>query len=482
MSFNSLLFIYCFLPVTGFVFFLARKISLNAAHIWIVFASAVFYALGDAAGFPILGASIIANYLIGKSLSQRNSRTGNWIFGCGISLNILCLAFFKYAHQLIPSAGTFFFPLAISFYTFSQISYLAELHQGKINQPRFLEYLVYILFFPKLIAGPITRPTEFLLQLADGPYGKYDVSRILKGITFFCIGLFKKTIIADQLAPYSDGLFQMANTQTTISFYHAWSGMITYGMQLYFDFSGYTDMAIGAALILGIMLPINFDSPYKSASITEFWRRWHMTLSFFFRDYVYIPLGGSRKGPFKKYVNLMIVMVLCGMWHGSPLTFAIWGAMHGFYLIIHNLWISLKTKLGLDPTRKTPMGVLSGRIITFIAVTAAWVPFRANSLSSARYLLTALADLPSSLPNFPEVLLFCLIALPPLLIAVCLPPAQSWMRYIFAKSDQMPGEAVEPVQWWQWKENLRYGLCVGIIAVIGVMSITENTTFIYKGF
>jgi len=486
MSFHSLTFIYFFLPVAAILFFAIRKLSMRAAKIWIIAASIGFYAFGDIAGLPILIGSVFINFLLGKKLTPPSDPAiakNKKILIIGIALNILCLAFFKYAHAVIPPLDTLFFPLALSFYTFSQISYLVELYQGKISPPIFLDYLSYILFFPKLVAGPIARPSEFLQQLSSVMYGKFEFERMGRGLTFFFVGLFKKAFIADQIAPYVNKLFELADGGKAISFYHAWTGMMSYGMQLYFDFSGYTDMAIGVALILGVTLPINFDAPYKSSSITEFWRKWHITLSYFFRDYVYIPLGGGRAGTARKYMNLMIVMVLCGMWHGSAITFVLWGFLHGCYLVTHNIWLGLRKKV-ISPDRSaSQFGTFFGRLLTFLAVTAAWVPFRSTSLKTSEYILSKLFSIPASIPSSPEIMLFAMTVFPALLITFCFPTTQSVLEY--PGRTQTGPEIITEVKtapWYRWRLNLLSGIIVGGIATAGLLMMSDTTIFIYKGF
>lgn len=486
MPFHSLSFIYLFLPVTAILFFAIRKVSITGAQILLISASIGFYAYGDTAGLPVLISSILINFLLGKRLIppvDPAAAKNKSLLIAGIALNVLCLSFFKYAHAFITPQDELFFPLALSFYTFSQISYLVELYQGKIVQPTFLDYLVYILFFPKLVAGPIARPSEFLPQISSPAFGKFEFERVGRGLTFFFVGLFKKAFIADQIAPYANKLFELADGNKAISFYHAWTGTMTYGMQLYFDFSGYSDMAIGIALILGVILPINFDAPYKSASITEFWRKWHMTLSYFFRDYVYIPLGGSRAGSERKYVNLIVVMVLCGMWHGSAITFVLWGLMHGCYLIIHNVWLNLR-KSNTSPDRHPSVaGIVIARLLTFAAVTVAWVPFRSTSLKASGYLFSNLFNIPSSLPTKPEIALFSLILLPALLLVFFLPTTQSILEH---PHDAHPETATQPngntTPWYRWKLNLPSGIIAGCIAAAGLLMMSDATIFIYKGF
>lgn len=233
-------------------------------------------------------------------------------------------------------------PIGISFYTFTQIAFLVDTFQGKVNEYRFTHYLLFVTYFPHLIAGPVLHHKEMMPQFADSKIYKFSATDFAVGITIFCIGLAKKVLIADNLAPYASPLFSGAASP---SFLVAWGGVLAYTFQLYFDFSAYSDMAIGLSRLFGVKLPLNFNSPYKAVNISEFWRRWHMTLSRFLKDYLYIPLGGNRTGTIRRYRNLITVMLLGGLWHGAGCNFVIWGGLHGVYLIIHQGWRKLSELL-----------------------------------------------------------------------------------------------------------------------------------------
>jgi D-alanyl-lipoteichoic acid acyltransferase DltB (MBOAT superfamily) len=311
----------------------------------------------------------------------------------GVTANVAFLAYFKYASFIAHNANlvlstTWEFssvamPLAVSFFTFQQIAYLVDLYRGDAQSDGPLQYAVFLAFFPKLLSGPIVRYKEMAPDLAQEPWQRLSVPSVAKGLTLFAIGLYKKVIIADGLSPSVAKVFSAAEEGQIPAAWEAWGGALGYTFQLYFDFSGYVDMALGLALLFGFTLPPNFESPYKSNSISDFWRRWHITLSYFLRDYLYIPLGGSRKGRGRRYVNLVVTMTLAGLWHGAGWTFVLWGALHGVYLVINRAWRDIWPKQ-VDPS---PVGVLlyraSARTVTFLSVVVAWVLFRARSLQGA---------------------------------------------------------------------------------------------------
>lgn len=261
-------------------------------------------------------------------------------------------------------------PIGISFYTFTQIAFLVDTYQEKVNEYRFIHYLLFVTYFPHLIAGPVLHHKEMMPQFADSRIYKFSTTDFAVGLTIFCIGLAKKVLIADNLAPYANPLFSGADAP---SLFIAWGGVLAYTFQLYFDFSAYSDMAIGLSRLFGVKLPLNFNSPYKATNISEFWGRWHMTLSRFLMDYLYIPLGGNRTGIIRRYRNLITVMLLGGLWHGAGWNFVIWGGLHGVYLIIHHGWGKLSELLNF------PVNLVLWRLtatsITFLSVCFAWVFF-----------------------------------------------------------------------------------------------------------
>ena len=338
---------------------------------------------------------MIFNYVIGNSLSQdtkksRHKFSKKAVLTFGIITNVALLGYFKYTDFLIENVNlavgsdidllNLALPLAISFFTFQQIAYLVDSYRQETKEYDFLNYSVFVAFFPQLIAGPIVHHKEMMPQFANIRSKVINYRNISMGLFIFSIGLFKKVVIADTFAVWATIGF---DTATTLNLIEAWSTSLSYTFQLYFDFSGYTDMAIGLALLFNIKLPINFNSPYKAADIQDFWRRWHITLSRFLKDYVYIPLGGNRKGGFRTYNNLMATFILGGIWHGAGWTFIFWGFLHGLALVIHRVWSSLGFRL---------WGWLSW-LITFNFVNIAWVFFRAKEWSDAVKVLSGMVGI-----------------------------------------------------------------------------------------
>jgi D-alanyl-lipoteichoic acid acyltransferase DltB (MBOAT superfamily) len=396
MLFNSFSFLFAFLPVTAFGFFLiARKSHLMAAG-WLALASLAFYAWSSIEYVPLLLASIIFNYVVGWRIAHAGSGTRKKWLVFGLTVDLALLAYFKYADFLISSINTvtaaelpslqIILPVGISFFTFTQIAYLVDTYQGKVKEYRPAHYLLFVTYFPHLIAGPVLHHKEMMPQFDDPVTYRFSVSNLAVGFAIFTIGLAKKVLIADNLAPHANFFFDHDGSPTL---FEAWGGVLAYTFQLYFDFSGYSDMAIGLSRIFGIRLPLNFNSPYKASNIIEFWRRWHMTLSRFLRDYLYIVLGGNRKGPARRYANLMITMVLGGLWHGAGWNFVIWGALHGSYLMVNHAWAAVTGRLRF-PHKTRTWAVLSV-VITFAAVCVAWVFFRATNVTKASEILVAMA-------------------------------------------------------------------------------------------
>jgi len=328
----------------------------------------------------------------------------------GLSFNIGLIIYFKYTNffiGIIDNLGSslgkidgIILPLGISFYTFEQISYLVGVATGKGKHYSINQFLLFVTFFPHLIAGPILSADELLRQLRSLNY-RFNVRNLALGFTVFSVGLFKKTVIADSVATYATPVFTAADHDEIISFLIAWQGAIAYTLQLYFDFSGYSDMAIGLAKMVNINLPMNFFSPYKALSIGDFWRRWHITLSRFLRDYVYIPLGGSREGEVRRYVNLIITMFLGGLWHGANWTFVLWGGLHGMYLCIDHGWQRLLKLRGW----KVPsnwLTLLAARSLTFLAVVISWVLFESETLEGVKNILRGMAGLNGIILPLPE--------------------------------------------------------------------------------
>lgn len=383
MLFNSFEYIFAFLPLTFLLYFSLAKVRIKAAKIVLILASLFFYAWWKLEYIPILLGSIIFNFTLGNLIREDKlkrflSKKSVLIFG--IAANLALLGYYKYADFFIENVNNalgkdydslnLLLPLAISFFTFQQITYLVDSYKGDIKKHSFLSYSLFVTFFPQLIAGPIVHHKEMIPQFESKLNWVKDYKNIVMGIFIFSLGLFKKVMIADQFAVWATAGF---NSSTALSLLEAWATSLSYTFQLYFDFSGYTDMAIGAALLFNIKLPFNFNSPYKALNIQNFWRRWHMTLTRFLTEYIYIPLGGNRHGITRTSINIMLVFLIGGMWHGAGWTFIFWGFLHGLALIIHRTW------LGLSIT----MPKWIAWFITFNFVNVAWVFFRAKDFEDA---------------------------------------------------------------------------------------------------
>src|ERR1700722_10328356 len=372
------------------------RLGATAPGIWLALASLVFYSFSNWPFVALLLASIAFNYLIGWLLISRNLRERSRfaVLTAGVTGDLLALGVFKYAGFVVANVNAMFstsvvvnilLPVGISFYTFTQIAFLVDAYRGKVAHYALPHYALFVTYFPHLIAGPILHHRDVIPQFEAAESKSPNPHLILCGLMIFAIGLFKKTGLADGIQP----LVSLAFNRAAPSFDQAWIGALAYTFQLYFDFSGYSDMAIGISLMFGIFLPLNFNSPYQAQSIIDFWRRWHMTLSQFLRDYLYIPLGGNRRGAVLRYVNLMITMALGGLWHGAAWTFVIWGVLHGLYLCINHAWNHFAPPVA---PRFARVANLAAFMLTFLSVVVAWVFFRAGTLSSALSVLSRMAD------------------------------------------------------------------------------------------
>ncbi|MBO3457617.1 MBOAT family protein [Aetokthonos hydrillicola Thurmond2011] len=390
MLFNSYAFIFCFLPLTLLIFFNLSKFHLTKLSIvWLVITSLIFYSQWSISYLPLLLISILFNYQISHFIAsaQSKSQRAKILLTIGILFNLGLLGYYKYAGFLIDtiqrithnswSVPTIVLPIGISFYTFTQSAYLVDTYRGETKGYNFLTYCLFVTFFPHLIAGPILHHKDVIPQFYRLRNLIFSYKNMFVGLSFFILGLGKKLLIADPLSLWVDTLFKNANNLGCLE---AWVAALSYTFQLYFDFSGYSDMAVGLGWMLNIELPINFDSPYKSISIIEFWRRWHITLSNFLRDYLYIPLGGNRRGKIRQYINLFTTMLLGGLWHGAGWTFIAWGALHGIYLVINHWWRKLQI----------PLPKFLSWIITFVAVVIGWVIFRSPHISDAKNMIMSM--------------------------------------------------------------------------------------------
>jgi D-alanyl-lipoteichoic acid acyltransferase DltB (MBOAT superfamily) len=478
MLFNSYSFIFLFLPVALAGYFLAGRIGRLAPVIFLALASVTFYAVSNWRFVGLLLGSIAFNYLVGWLLiAARLAPALRFaVLTLGVGGDLLVLGIFKYAgfvaanlNALLSTSFTvdILLPVGISFYTFTQIAFLVDAYRGKVAAGYALpHYALFVTYFPHLIAGPILHHRDMIPQFERAETRRPDPHLILCGLIIFAIGLFKKTCLADSIQP----LVALAFGQAHPTFDQAWIGAVAYTFQLYFDFSGYSDMAIGISLMFGIFLPVNFNSPYKAASIIDFWRRWHMTLSQFLRDYLYIPLGGNRHGRLLRYVNLMVTMLLGGLWHGAAWTFAAWGVLHGLYLCINHAWNALAPA---PSPRLVPLAGAAGFLLTFLAVVVAWVFFRADSLASALAILSSMADpghIAFDKARVADLLLIgCAAA-----IAWFAPNTQAILRYDHAGRTvgMAPGAAVRP-----W---LIYASAA--VLAFAILGIQQHSEFIYFRF
>ena len=393
MLFNSYEFLFLFLPITFILYFylLSQRLILGA-KIFLVVASLFFYGYWNFSYVPLILLSIFVNYSVGLSLvnHEKIKLSSKSILIFGILFNVGLLGYFKYTDFLIENFNGIFeanvplmhiiLPLGISFFTFTQIAFLVDAYRREAKEYSLVNYMLFVTYFPHLLAGPILHHKEMMPQFASKYNWVKNYRNIALGLFIFSIGLFKKVVIADTFAPWATAGF---DTATTLNLIEAWATSLSYTFQLYFDFSGYCDMAIGISLMFNIKLPINFNSPYKALNIQDFWRRWHMTLSRFLRDYIYIPLGGNRKGNARTYVNLLSTFLLGGLWHGAGWTFIIWGALHGIALAIHRFWQSLGFK----------MWTWLAWFITFNFINITWIFFRAKDFESAMKVLGSMFSL-----------------------------------------------------------------------------------------
>ncbi len=520
MLFNSYPFLLVFLPAVIIAFLVAARAGNQVRLVVLLSASLLFYAWWDVRFLALLGGSILLNYQLSRVLTaaidRDDQRRASVLLGVGVVFNLVTLGVFKYANFFINNvnevAGThihlaaIILPLGISFFTFEQIGYLIDIRRGHLYRADLLRYSVFVSFFPRLVAGPILRYSEIGPQLDFAERRGTRTHDVAVGLTIFAFGLFKKVVLADGIAPFASAAFASASTGP-LDLIQSWGGVLAYTFQLYFDFSGYSDMAIGAARCFGIVFPMNFNSPYKSASIVEFWRRWHITLSRFLRDYLYISLGGNRQGPARRYGNLLATMLLGGLWHGANWTFVIWGALHGTYLIINHAWHAVAARnAALTRLQGTKIGHVLGVAITFIAVMVAWVFFRAPDIQSGFTILAGMLGahgivLPDGLSTmlrdyaamfarlgitFGDVSttqtakMYAWIAV---LFAVCMfaPNTQEILARFTPTLEACPEQAPTHKR-FNWNFAPAYAVAAGAMAFVALIAITRVSEFLYWQF
>jgi D-alanyl-lipoteichoic acid acyltransferase DltB (MBOAT superfamily) len=430
MLFNSYEFIFWFLvPVGSLFFFVPQRLKLH----YLSLASIVFYAQWSVWHLTLLLGSVAINYLYVLSIEKKQGKK-LYLFGI-ILLNLIPLIYYKYSNFLTLHDSSIVLPLAISFFTFQQIAFVVDIYRGRIKLVKFSEYSFFILFFPQLIAGPIVHYNEMITQVRDGVLDSFSSAKFKAGITLFSIGLFSKVVLADNLIQSS---------------YESWGNLFSYSFMIYFDFSGYANMAIGLALIFGISLPINFNSPYKSRNLVDFWRRWHITLSSFLKDHIYIPLGGNRFGKKREIIAILVTMLIGGIWHGAGWNFMLWGLMHGFGIVVLHL-INIKLP--------KPLSIF----LTFLYVSLLWVLFLSGDMGEAIGIYKELFSFESFRIQLYDgvFLLFC-----------------AWIVWFVPNSTEiikLDGEY--KLKWW-------HGYLSGALLFISLkfMAVEPSTSFVYFNF
>jgi alginate O-acetyltransferase complex protein AlgI len=507
LVFSSHAFLVFLLAVLLSYALMARLSPGQAPKHFLTIASLVFYGFWIPAYLLLLAGSVAVNYalagLIRKNLGL--ARSYHWLC-LGVVLNLGLIGYYKYLDFLITSLNWGFgltlplqhilLPIGISFITFQKISFLVDTYRGKVGKVPFPDFLFFIAFFPQLIAGPIVTQSDFLHQVAQKDVdqkGAWSLNPyfLAVGFAIFSAGLFKKTILADQISPYADHLFNTAATGGAIGFMDAWVGAMSYSFQIYFDFSGYSDMAVGLAFMFGFRLPINFFSPYKAASIREFWRRWHISLSNFLRDYLYISFGGSRQGMMRTLFALMLTMLLGGLWHGANITFLVWGGLHGLFLVVNHLYAHAACDCGrfFGGSSRTAhlLRHLIAVIVVYLLVTIAWVFFRAVDLATAIRVLRAMffiTDHPSFTPTGYGVVTFIWLYF---LLVWFLPNTvqlfQRFEAYLHAERYLERAESIiKPVPAWAYRLNAFWAILAGVSFSVAWFALSNLSPFIYFQF
>jgi D-alanyl-lipoteichoic acid acyltransferase DltB (MBOAT superfamily) len=499
MLFSSYAFLFQFLPIVALAFAAAQRYSPRCGILVLLFASLIFYAAWKPIYLLLLVASIGFNFWLGLKMEDPLRRRG--IGTLGVTLNLVALCYFKYTNFLFDSFTTLtgtplpfvnvILPLGISFFTFQQIAYLVDVMRGAKVERDIVSYTLFVSFFPHLIAGPLVHHAEMIPQFKRARSGRSSVLAA-RGLAIFAAGLFKKVVIADNLAQFVTPVFAHLDAGGGVTTPWAWLATLAYSLQIYFDFSGYSDMAVGLALLFGIRLPVNFRSPYKATSIIEFWRRWHITLSRFLRDYLYIPLGGNRLGEVRRYQNLLVTMLLGGLWHGAGWNFIIWGGLHGTYLCINHLWGAWRSEAVAAPA--STAAKIASWAITFFAVVLAWVFFRAKTAAGAWQMLGSLfgfeagssaytspgilrvMDLPI-LVNGDTLLTIggCVVALA-LATALSLPNVPQLFRYREYRRAPERGSSV------RWRPNAAWALFTALAFAISLFGMWQRLEFLYFQF
>lgn len=487
MLFNSSIFLFAFLPLAfaGFAA-LHRCEDRRLAKAWIILCSLTFYGWFNPADLFVILGSVLGNYTLARLIVARVPGRRSMLFAWGTAANVALLAYFKYTRffvaEVLSLAGLSLpaphieLPLGISFFTFQQIIFLRDIKNGEVAGFRFLDYVFCVTFFPHLIAGPIIKYKNILAQLASRAFFSPSAVTMAWGFAWLTLGLAKKVLIADNLAPVANAVFGLAAAGPVSGAVAAWAGTLAYTFQIYFDFSGYSDMAIGLAFLFKIELPVNFDSPYKSRSIVEFWRRWHITLSWFLRECLYIPLGGNRKGVLRQYVNLVVTMLLGGLWHGAGYGFILWGGVHGLALAATHA-----ASRSFGKSLRVPGWLAVGG--TFLLTALAWVLFRADSLGAAGRIYAALGGA-SGFTGEPLYgwTVWCGLAACAA-VSFFVPNTQQIMAAARPRIEVLlaPGERAAPAL-LQWRPTVVWGLLLGALFCVIATQLSNTTDFLYFQF
>jgi alginate O-acetyltransferase complex protein AlgI len=500
MLFNSYAFLLGFFPITFAVFFLLGRRNQTLAAGWLALASLFFYGYWSLAALPLLLGSICVNYWFGIRVTPDAAADApalRWRLVAAVALNLAVLGWFKYVNFFVDNVNlalhaasrpelavlNVVLPIGISFFTFTQIAFLVDCWEGKVRERSFVHYLLFVSYFPHLISGPVLHHSQMMPQFRRPETYRLQTGNILTGVLFVVMGLAKKALLADEFSQYASPIFNAARDGHELGFAVAWTGALAYTLQIYFDFSGYTDMAIGLSRMLGIRLPLNFAAPYKAASIIDFWRRWHITLSNFLRDYLYFRLGGNRHGAARRYLNLMLTMLLGGLWHGASWTFVVWGALHGGYLLVNHAWRGAVRRRPLPGTAAARLGTFCGGALTFLAVVIAWVFFRATTFAGAAGMLSGMVHwTPVRCAGDCIASVFGGIAVPPTSAAYLLGFFGSGFAlvWLFPTSQSLAERAAEARGNAAW---FLVGLLVFFVALLAIINSSHHTSeFIYFNF
>lgn len=515
MIFSSYPFVLFFLPSVLLAVWLIRRLGQE----WIVallnVASLAFYAWWEWRSLWIIFLSIGVNFLIGRLMTARRVSAQKYWLVAGIAFNLVLLGYFKYSNFFISNlnavAGAGFsfvdivLPLGISFFSFTQIAYLVDAFRGESVEHDFRHYLLFVVFFPHLIAGPIVHHKQLMPQLVGRDAGRLSAKLLAPGVAIFVAGIAKKLLIADPIGRQATPVFDAAASGAAVPFIESWCGVLSYTLQIYFDFSAYSDMAVGLALMFGVRFPVNFRSPYKAESLIEFWRRWHISLSGFLRHYLYIPLGGNRCSALRRNLNVMVVMLLGGFWHGASWNFVVWGGMHGVGIVLNQLWRDWRNKKSGGISKGSIAARWMARLITFLFVMLAWVFFRSPDLASAGNILSGMAGLNGVVlpPTYGEYFgayahvlrdfgwrfevgyLFLgvkQLAVLVLLLGVVwgLPNVMDWARY--QENPQQSQDFSVCPHWILWRPNAAWAILLSFVAIVSLYFMSRTGEFLYFQF